>query len=274
MLIQPKTTHDFFVKPQELTPDDQNIKKIDSTTFIAQEIKKIEDALYSKNIFIEYASTKDIFEIIELIKYETSTFVLRQISESDLYRIIRYGVFPILKNQNNKIVGFNATEIYHGKTNKAVTTFVLIEKQHQNNNLGVLLSRFTSLECMKRGAHQKETWVHPNNYSSLKKHLNKEGFIVSEVHSDLFLANQPRLIITLPLTPKGLNCNRIDNKKLEIFLNTNNEYTLLECDDIDTLNYIYNKTELRIVALLSEKNDDKNLFLAIPISQFDHFSSI
>lgn len=234
----------------------------------------LEEKVNSLGFIIRQATIKDLPQIFDLIAEESGPFTLEQITKSDFYRTIQFGFFPLLVNDENQILGFNATEAYADIRRTASTVYVLVSKKASGYRLGVTLSRYTSLLCMEAGCKIKRTWIGPENYPSFKNHLNHEGYMIDGFYPDLYMPGQPRFTITLPLTPDGLSNNCIDDHRLALFLNGNSNYKLLDCSDLSMIENLYNTTNFKIVALVSKQITGKyNAFLAIPSQSFDSYKT-
>jgi len=214
------------------------------------------------------AEVHDIEAIQNLVARRCNPFVVRQISESDLFRCITFGFLFVLLDGNGEIAAFHATHAFGDVERSAVVLFVCVDSSHNGSNLAVTLGRYSSLTALERGMRIKRTWVHPANMATLINHLNYEGYICDGFHPSLFMKDQVRMTISLLLTPATIMNNRIDTQGASHFLASHSEgrhYLCIPTDDFAALADLYRHTSHKIVAILPPNDlHGSARYLALP----------
>ncbi|MEO1050035.1 MAG: hypothetical protein AAFX87_05400 [Bacteroidota bacterium] len=265
-----------FQKPYELCQINRDFNKFadenEVKAFITLTKASIESRLEVDGFTLRLAEVEDIQAIRGLIAAEASIFAVSQITESDLYRTIKYGFVVLIEDIHGNIVSFNATEVYADADKTAATIYVAAAKKVSGLKVAICASRYTSLLSMEVGCRVKRTWIGPGNHASFKNHLNHEGYIIDGFHNELYLKGQPRMTITLPLTPAGISNNLIDEAKLKDYLDNNDDHALVACDDLQQLDHLYRNSDMKVVALVSNQiTKGSNAFLAVPSSSFESY---
>ena len=257
-------------KPQEWcipSPKIDSIRDLTETDFIRYRKNSLEEYLQKLGLSLRAAKVEDIDGILLLLRQSTSRFVQEQITASDLYRIVKFGVFPVVVDVSDQVLAFNASETYNNFEKTAATTFLLVSPRLRSKGIATLLCEYVSLECMLLGAKIKRTWVNPDNLASLKNHLNYSGFSVDSFEPHLFMQNQARFTIFLPLQIDHLYNSRIDEQKLIENIELIEETQLLPVSEQELIKDFLDQKNTRLVAYISAENKHRSKTYKISISE-------
>jgi len=255
----------LFKKPIEICKTFVDFKSASfQEEWIIIEKTRIEKTFAENNLFLRLATNADIPELVNLITTNCNELTVKQLcSESDLFRTIQFGYFIVVENIDKQIVAFKSAEGYATKEKICVPIFVFVLKRYNGSNISALLSQYSSILAVQDGFTHKWTWIKASNAPSLTNYLNYLGYSAVRYERGLFLPNEDRLIIELPLNYESIFRSEIDITKLLAFLKTKNEgqdYILIKSSENDNIEKYTNQSSFLLTAYLPELPMDKNSY--------------
>lgn len=268
-------------KPKEIccySPELEAVISIDEVKCFAKNAQnEIEQTISEIGLTLRRAELRDYSAIHKLLAERFNPPTTSQISFYDAYRSIRHGYSVVLEDSEGQIVGYDYSLGYDDDDKTSFGLNIAIAQSWSGYKLQTLVSTYTSLIGMERGARIRRGIVHPSNYTSLHNLLNNTGFLCEQFFPRLPGFESSRFILSFGLTPAGMMNNRVDIEKALKFIQEKKEgidYRLVECDNEKAIADLYEKTSFRVVAFVKEGLvSDKNLLLAVPYEQMDFPSS-
>jgi hypothetical protein len=260
-----------YRKPTELCFDTTEWKYYDNVEmFINYHLDVIKNLLNADGLIFRLAKNDDIIKLEEFIQYRYACFtpeIAEEISKYDLYRFINFGHGLLIENSDNKILACLFEAGYDTTDRMSYTLRLGVDDVLKGRNIGKLLIEYSSLLAMKRGSKTKRGLLDLTNFSSTVILVNKIGWMCDGFYPEL-TGLGTCFNIVFPLSIEGFISNRIDPKKLELFLKSAKheiDYKIIPYYDIDRISEMYLQKEFRIVYLLRGGfHTDRNSFLALP----------
>jgi len=266
-------TKDYiFTKPidicKELNDWEKSILLLDKIDFSKAYKENIQAEINSFGLRLRMAHLEDIDPIIDFL---VTRFIRdpEAISKYDLYRFIEYGHGLIVENEQGHIVGCLFEIGYEKEQTKISYSIRLgIDESVKGKGLGRLLTVYSCLLAMERGAQIKIGLIHSNNFPSLHIHVNQVGWLIDEYHYNL--GNLGLCFeFSLPLTPQALLVNRIDLDKVRSYCAEHQEgidYLYIKGDDIETIKSVYRTKRFKIAAIVCPKQKEEvTMLFALPV---------
>ena len=272
-----KESVNLFKKPsvlcQTITETLTVVDEESQQVFSDNQKKLIKLKLRKHGLIIRKARLADVGAVKKMLD-EIYTSNHRHYREYSLYETIRFGTASVIMlNSSNKAVGVSLSAGYGDKEKTLFTSFTAVLKAYNGHNFGVDLSTYSSLMGMDAGRKIKRCTANPNNIATLINLLNYVGYIIDGFHRDLYVKGLHQYSLSLPLTPSGLFNNAINLTKVDDFMNTkivNEDYKILDCSDLESIEAMYKTTDFMIVAILPKKfTKTKHQFLAVPRQALD-----
>ncbi len=263
----------YYQKPQSICQD-KNIWNYhpDTATFISRYKKNIDD-YFKKNGFHSRPGTiKDTGKLNNFIRKSYEVFgeaVVNDVSPYDIYRFAKFGNATILEDNQNLLVGCIFEIGYDTPDRTSYTIRLAIDQDIKGKNMGLLLLEYSCLLAMERGSMVKRGLMETYNLASCNILVNKIGWICDGFEKDLDCGIDNGFTVSLPLTPEGFTSNRIDNDKLLHFIKhhkAEKDFMLINTDDIDKINDIYEKNTFWVVAVIRKAQiSEQDRFFALPV---------
>jgi hypothetical protein len=180
--------------------------------------------------------------------------VVRALNAYDLYRVLRCGRPLVLLGPGGEILGYDLTADYsNGEETTLVTCGIAVSPALAGHNLAAKLVTYSALRALEAGATVRRGIVSPRNVKSLATLLNHLGSVCDGFVREFGNWGEPRFTHACRLTPAGLSNNRIDPRKIGVFLATAEEgedYRLVGTEDDAGLERLYRDTPFRVAAIL------------------------
>jgi hypothetical protein len=247
---------------QEFTEIDLPLER-----FVERYKTTVRTQIESNGLKLRLAKIEDILSIEKFIEGHYKKELIDEVSPYDIYRFIEFGYGVIIETPANDIVGCIFEVGYEAPERPSYSIRLGIHSSQHGKNLGKLLTLYSCLLAMGRGSKIKRGLIDFDNYVQIFIQLNKIGWLLDDFYPDL-KGLGTCYKVCLPLDPKGLLTNRIDDKKVAEFIKTHvsgKDYIVGEFDDVGFVADMYSKTSFRTAAFIkSETPGGKNRFLALP----------
>ena len=273
---QNKTTalanKDLYQKPSSicktLADDEKYLMNLSDLDFIAAQKKEIEEELKNYGYEIRMANNCDIYDLSAFIDARYVKLEGNELSTYDYYRFIKFGTGLILQ-QDEEICACVFEIAYDTPQRTSYPLRLVLDESIKGNNIGLLMVLYLSLIAKKRGSEINRAVISFDNHISLYVQVNKQGWILNCVNPNIKgLTNYFEAMI--PLSKTGLMQNKIDMKKLMVFINTHEigkDYLIIECNDLEAVQECF-KQKYLITAFIKEGViDDYNYFFAMPAEE-------
>jgi len=262
----------IFVKPsaicKQLDDWEKSILSLNKLDFAKAYKEKIHAEINSYGLNLRMAKLGDIEKVYEFIISRFNKEYIDDVSKYDLFRFIEYGHGLIIEDSRRVILGCLFEVGYEKGWKISYSLRLGIDDELKGKGLGKLLTVYSCLLAMERGAHQKMGLISINNLASLHIHVNQAGWLVDKFYHDLGSLGLS-FEFSLPLTPEALLSNRIDQDGMRSFIESHTEgvdYLLIDCEDVETIKSVYKNCNFKIAAVTTMGfNEGKPMFFALPV---------
>lgn len=265
---------DPFRKPPEVcqfTPELENVtEKNQIRELIADYKSKLEAQAKSIGCTMRIATHADMGGIIDIMRQQFSPEVATLVSPYDTYRAIVHGYTAVIINdQTNKVMGADISAGYDSEDQTSFGIIITVSPELGKTGMGTAISVYTSLLGMERHGYIRRGIVKPDNLRSINMLTNKTGFLCESYYPHLFGKDEPRFIISFPLTTGGIFNNKLDMQKAINYIRgheNGKDYQLIETGKNELIEELYANTPFRIIGVIPPKkidsNDNQSYFLA------------
>ncbi len=262
----------IFTKPksicQKLNEWEKSILLLDNHAFIKVYKEKIKETINSYGLSLRLANLSDIEPVYDFIISRFNKEYIDDVSKYDLFRFIEYGHGIIVEDSQNKMLGCLFEVGYEKKWKISYSLRLGIDETLKGKGLAKLLTVYSCLLAMERGAQLKIGLISIDNLASLHIHVNQVGWLIDKFYYNLDSLGLS-FEFSLPLTPESLLRNRIDLNKVNTYIEENVEgidYLLINYDDVETIKSVYHNSEFKIAAIITKDfKGDKPQFFALPV---------
>jgi len=261
-----------YSKPNDICTEINGSEKknilLPSRDFIHLYKQKIENCIKGCNLNLRLAKEEDVNDAFDFIQDRFKRGFIEEASTYDIFEFIKYGHGIVIYNKQNKIVGCLFEEGNKDYKKISVSRRLAIDESCRGKHLGELVTFYSCLVAMERGATVKTGLIKFNNFQSHHIHLNNLGWILDSFYINI----EGRGIffsISIPLNPKSLLANKIDRTKILSYISKRKEgidYCLINGDDPEMIEEVYKKNNFKIVAIvkINKKRNNTPVFFALP----------
>lgn len=235
--------------------------------FVEAEKRSIEQRVSALGLHLRLATQQDIVAIRE---FQASRFPEGTLLEDPyvLFRVIRFGYAPLVESPDGRIVACNLCQGYDDPDRTLWGIRNAVDSSVSGANLAAELANYSNLIGMQRGSRFRRAFFSPSNYASAANLLNHVGFIAEALDLSVPGHHGPRFVLVMPLTPAGIKNNRVDLKKIGIFMDTHragHDYVTVAASNLERLVEMYAQTPFKVVAFLKAgQNFTEHTFFALP----------
>ena len=236
---------------------------------LMEEKSRIERRFEDFGLTLRIGRHQDIRNIHERTCDSFSKEAAMGISLYDLYRFIHHGYPAVVLDGDGKILAYDLSISYDDVAKTSYEVAIAVDRGLSGHRLGALLSTYGAILGWERGSRVRKSTVHPLNASSVKNLLNYAGFFAADFIPDFLGQMDPRLILSLPLTPHAILNQTVSMGAMKRLVNAgekDKDYRLIQCGAFAEMDQLYRETRFRIIAFIpGEIFDDEPLFLATPL---------
>jgi hypothetical protein len=181
----------------------------------------------------------------------------------EVHRVLAFGRPLVLLGPGGEILGYDlAFDSTRGDSENGERTLgtcgYRVAPALAGHNLGARMVVYSALRAMAAGTTLRRGIVGPCNAKSLTTLLHHLGAVCDGFIREFGNWGEPRFTHACRLTPAGLSNNRIDPRKLGLFLATarrGRDFLLLDAVDSETLERVYHDTPFRVIAVVPGARD-------------------
>ncbi len=240
---------------------------------LEREKRRMETVFHKLGLTLRQAVHEDIHGINQRTHTSFSKEAADGISLYDVYRLVHHGYPVVALDRNRAVLAYDLSVSYDDGEKISYEVALAVDQSLSGHGLGGLLSTYGAILALERGSRIRKATVHPLNFPSVKSLLNHVGFSCTGFDANFLGTMGPRLILKMPLSPRGLVNRSVSTDALLTFVQTHKEgshYRVIPCDAFDEMDRIYRETRFRIGAFVPEKIlGPKALFLAFPFKTDD-----
>ncbi|GEM_PF-1645270 len=271
-----KHPNEPFRKPLEvcqIKPDVEGITDPEALQKLVSDYKlELENQAKAIGCTLRLATRADFWGIMQLMKNQFMPKVAALVSEYDLYRSLVHGYTAVIvHNETNELWGADISAGYDSADQTSFGIIIAVSPKLAGTGMGTVISIYTSLLGMERNGKTRRGIVRPENLRSINMLANKVGFVCESYYPHIFGENDPRFILSFPLTSGGIHNNKIDLTKVAKYVKTHKkgkDYELIETGKNELIEDLYLNTSFRIVGIVPPRKlnatDEKSYFLAFP----------
>lgn len=248
--------------------DPEEIKKL-----VADYKLELENQAKAVGCTMRIATRADMGGILGMMREQFTPEVAALVSEYDTYRAVVHGYTAVIvHDETGEMLGADISAGYDSEDRTSFGVIITVSPKLATlgiKGMGTAISIYTSLLGMERNGYIRRGIVKPDNLRSINMLTNKTGFLCESYYPNLFGEDDPRFILSFPLTPGGIRNNKLDvNKAVEYIKSHKNgdDYMLIETGKNELIEDMYLNTPFRIMGIIPPRkldtNDDKSYFLA------------
>lgn len=242
----------------------------DKYAFAEEWRRQIESTAAAYGLKLRLYNNEDIPLIKDFLEERYVPELAAEICAFDLHRFEEYGHGVILLDEQGRVRATIFEVGYHTTEKTSYTIRLAVAEELRGKDLGQQLVIYSSLIAMEYGSRIKRGIIEFDNLQSLYINLNKVGWICDELIPEIKSLGT-FFKIALPLDPKGLTGNRIDQRKVVEFVRSRKEnidYKLLRFEDLEATRKMYTETDFKVVAVIKQEwapeEYDTDMLLALP----------
>jgi hypothetical protein len=233
----------------EVTRDPRDLAR-----FVAACRAKIERDLARQGLAVRTATLADLPAIRRFQIERFQPIASRILNAYELYRILWFGTALVLVDAAGELMGYDLITYDLGPDQEKTqgSAGIAVHASLAGRRIASMMAWYSALRAMTAEARVRRGIVHPTNYGSLTTFLNHTGGICDGFQRE-FADWGPRFLHREALTPGGLANNRLDPARVVpclAQLREGSDYQLVDGADLDLIEYLYQATDLRVMAVL------------------------
>ncbi len=272
--MTPIELKDPFRKPIEVcqyNPDVEGVTQPHQVKKLVADYKtQLEAQAQAIGCTMRLATRADMPSIMDMMRTQFKPEVAALVSEYDTYRAVVHGYTAVIvHDQTGEMLGADISAGYDSEDRTSFGIIITVSPKLGKTGMGTAISIYTSLLGMERNGYIRRGIVKPDNLRSINMLTNKTGFLCESYYPHLFGQNEPRFIISFPLTTGGIFNNKLDMSKTIQYIKSHQngaDFMLIPTGKNELIEEMYLNTPFRIMGIIPPRKinetDENSYFLA------------